>query len=370
MKLKNIIKLSLSAVLALGMSATLLTGCGGAEEEDKDFSYSGDIADNGYWKDITAKDYVPNLPKYSGMEMPKDVYEVSDEAVQAQIDTLTARFSKKEQITDRAVADGDTVNIDYVGSVDGVEFEGGSTGGGGQEVTIGQTPFIEGFLEQIVNHQPGETFDINVTFPDPYENSPDLAGKPAVFVITINYIVGEIIPPRITDDFVSENFSTTKNWSTAEEMEEGVRKELRGTAVRDYLYNYFTTEVEVTEIPEALLKREQDAMVHYHEEYAAANNMSLEDFLSSAVGVSSVDELIESSREANEATVHYSLVMQAIAEDADISVSEDEVKAYFLNLSGSEDYSTYEEQYGKPMLVQTVLQQKIIDKITEEADVK
>ena len=93
------------------------------------------------------------------------------------------------EVTDRAVKDGDTLNIDYVGTVDGVAFEGGSTDGKGTQVTIGVTSYIDDFLEQLIGHRPGETFDIEVTFPDPYENNPDLAGKDAVFTVTVNHIV-------------------------------------------------------------------------------------------------------------------------------------------------------------------------------------
>ena len=92
------------------------------------------------------------------------------------------------QVTDRAVEDGDTVNIDYVGTVDGVEFEGGNTNGQGTNVTAGGTDYIDDFLTQIIGHMPGETFDVNVTFPDPYTSNEELSGKDAVFKTTINYI--------------------------------------------------------------------------------------------------------------------------------------------------------------------------------------
>lgn len=123
--------------------------------------------------------------------------------MQSQIDKTLSSYTKTNQITDenRLIEDGDTVNIDYVGSVDGVEFEGGSTDGKGATVTIGVTNFIDGFLDQLIGHAPGENFDINVTFPDPYTNNTDLSGKDAVFNITINYIE-EKITPEFDDDFI------------------------------------------------------------------------------------------------------------------------------------------------------------------------
>ena len=91
-------------------------------------------------------------------------------------------------ITDRVVAKDDYVNIDFVGSVDGVPFDGGSTGGQGTIVQAGSTNYIDDFLDQIIGIKPGETVDVNVTFPDSYGEA-SLAGKKALFVTTVNYIV-------------------------------------------------------------------------------------------------------------------------------------------------------------------------------------
>lgn len=86
------------------------------------------------------------------------------------------------------VEDGDTVNIDYVGSVDGVEFEGGSTQGQGTDLVIGSGSYIDDFEEQLIGAHPGDEVDVYATFPDPYNNNPDLSGKEALFEVTINGI--------------------------------------------------------------------------------------------------------------------------------------------------------------------------------------
>jgi trigger factor len=90
--------------------------------------------------------------------------------------------------TDVAVADGDTVNIDYVGSVDGVEFSGGNTQGYGTDLVIGSGSYIDDFEEQLIGHYVGETVEVKVTFPDPYLNDESLSGKEAVFETVINGI--------------------------------------------------------------------------------------------------------------------------------------------------------------------------------------
>lgn len=100
-------------------------------------------------------------------------------------DTNSAGYSTDTSLT---VEDGDTVNIDYVGSVDGVEFEGGSTQGQGTDLVIGSGSYIDDFEEQLIGAHPGDEVNVYATFPDPYNNNPDLSGKEALFEVTINGI--------------------------------------------------------------------------------------------------------------------------------------------------------------------------------------
>ena len=100
-------------------------------------------------------------------------------------DNDSAGYSTDTSLT---VEDGDSVNIDYVGSVDGVEFEGGSTQGQGTDLVIGSGSYIDDFEEQLIGAHPGDEVDVYATFPDPYNNNPDLSGKEALFEVTINGI--------------------------------------------------------------------------------------------------------------------------------------------------------------------------------------
>lgn len=100
-------------------------------------------------------------------------------------DSDSAGYSTDASLT---VEDGDTVNIDYVGSVDGIEFEGGSTQGQGTDLVIGSGSYIDDFEEQLIGAHPGDEVDVYATFPDPYNNNPDLSGKEALFEVTINGI--------------------------------------------------------------------------------------------------------------------------------------------------------------------------------------
>ena len=208
----------LAAVLALGMTAAL-AGCGStasseataesaateetaassateetAEVDESaydylaDFSFSQAYDDNGYLKDVTALDYVTLPDDYADITIDADLGQVTDEDISNYIDqNVLSNYATDEKVTDRAAADGDTVNIDYVGSVDGVEFDGGNTQGNGADLTLGSHSYIDDFEDQIVGHMPGESFDVTVTFPEDYGNE-DLNGKEAVFKTTLNYI--------------------------------------------------------------------------------------------------------------------------------------------------------------------------------------
>lgn len=321
------------------------------------FSYSEDIDENGFWEGIRALDYV-EIFNYQSMTIPNDIHNISDGDLQAAINSLLEYYyPETKQIMDREVADGDRVNIDYVGSVDGVEFDGGSTGGSGTDVTAGSTGYIDDFLTQIIGHMPGETVNVEVTFPDVYENNPDLQGKDAVFVTTINYIVEY----DITDEFIEENLYDGYGWKTIGEMEEGEREGLQKTAVENYIREYMQSAVTVSGIPDTVAKYQENSLVFYFQEYAAYYDMTLEEFLQSYEGVSSKDELIEKYSADNLKNATYYLVIQAVAEDAGISASDEDMDNY---LPG---YSSYEEEYGLPYLKQYVLALKILDYIIDNA---
>jgi len=321
------------------------------------FSYSEGIDENGFFEGITALGYV-EIFDYKALTIPSDLHQISEDKLQAEIDNILTYYSTKEQVTNRAVVDGDTVNIDYVGSADGVEFDGGSTSGAGTDVTIGVTSYIDDFLEQLIGHMPGETFNVEVTFPDVYQNE-SLQGKDAVFVTTINYIV-ETEQPELTDDFVETNLTASYGWKTAAEMKEDISAELKETAIQPFISEYMTNEVTISSVPDKLTEYQEKAMLQYYRDGAEYYSMEFEEFIS-VMGVSSVDELIESNRDSYLQSAKYTLVAQAVAEDADISVSEDDMVGYF------NDYSQYEEKYGLPYLKQIVLFQKVISYIIDNA---
>lgn len=362
-KLKQIPLFLLATLLLL----TVFTGCNNTEKdpEDTTFSYSDSLDENGFWEGVNALDYV-TLFTYQPMVIPSDVHQITEDEVQEIVDAVMESYLEQNEITDRAVIDGDTVNIDFVGSVDGVEFSGGSTEGIGTDITIGVTNYIDDFLEQLIGHKPGETFNVEVTFPEDYGNE-ELNGKDAVFVTTINYIVEEV-SPELTDSFVAEKLFEDYGWTTIDEMKETIYTELQKEAITAYIEDYLYYQVTVQTPPDSIITYIENSMIAYFEEMAGYYGMEFDEFLSAYAGVATVEELKELYYEYTIEQGKYYLVIQAIAEDANISVEEADITAYFETYVGTSDYSTYQEEYGLPYLKQTVLMQKVVDYLTEHAE--
>lgn len=385
------LKMLVYLFLALTMSLSLLTGCvrlpnelapspeqtGSTETsetpaspvqtESKDYSdmpYSNGLDERGFWTGIRALDYVETL-NYIGISIPNNIHQISDETLQTEIQGIMANFTTPTKITDRAIVDGDTVNVDYDGSIDGVAFEGGSTNGMGADVTIGVTDYIDDFLEQLIGHSSGETINIEVTFPDDYGQD-NLNGKDAVFVTTINYIVGEVVQAELTDDFVAENLTSSYGWTTVQEMKDDMISELKRQSVEQFVVEYLTSQVAIKSVPDQLMKYQENVMLYYYQDYADYYGVDLSELLSNE-GLSSVDELIENYYDMNKNNATYYLVTQAVAEDAGISVSTAEVGEYFAESNGSSDYSAQEEQFGLPYIMHHVLCRKVLNYIIDNA---
>jgi len=333
------------------------------EENVPAFSYSDGIDENGFWDGLTALDYV-ELPEFLGIIVPKDTHVISDDAVQEQIDSILAHFAAHDHVSDRAVADGDTVNIDYVGSIDGVEFDGGSTEGAGIEVTIGVDQYIDDFLEQLIGHMPGETFDVNVTFPEDY-GVDELNGKDAVFVTTINDICVNITR-ELTDEFVAEFMSPYYDWTTVEEMRAGISADMQKNAIQAYISEFIVRDATVRSLPPQCIAYHENIIRNYYNDSAEYYEMDLESFLSEYFGVASIEEMIETSRANFEEAIAQSLIYQAIAEVSGITVSDDDIASFFM-LYNIDDYSMYVEQYGLPYFKQIIVSTLVLDHIAENA---
>ena len=353
--------------LAVAMAASL-TACGGSSDssassststsssssltvpEQVEIDYGMNLTEDGLWEGVAITDYV-TLPEYKNITIPSDEVTPTEEDLEYQRQSFVQDFGTVTQITDRAVEDGDQVNIDYVGSVDGVEFTGGNTGGNGTTVTAGSENYIDDFLTQIIGHMPGETINVEVTFPDDYNDSTDadgnpvvLAGKDAVFVTTINYIEGETIYPEFDDAFVSENLKEQYGWETAAQANEEIQQTLTDYNKSQYLQNYLLENSKVSEVPavvnETLLEQEVANLTNT----AAVNGLPVE-YLLMMYGYESLDSFRETFTTDAEDQIKLQLILQAIAEAEGLAVSDDDLKTEL-----GEEYDTAVETYGAPYL--------------------
>ena len=316
--------------------------------------YSEGLNEDGTIKDVRALDYV-TLCNYKNISVSRSEVELSDEDMQAQIDKLLKAHPDYDTDTSIKIKDGDTINLDYVGSIDGVEFQGGSTGGAGTLLTIGSHSYIDGFEDAIIGHNVGENFDIHVTFPEDYGKE-DLNGKEAVFNITINSVqkIGEF-----NDAFVKEYLSDVA--STKEEYIQYYKDTALDQNLKVYISDYIRNYSTVNDYPKDYLKTvkgqiKNTAVEQYESVKESLGTMTFEDY----VGQSKKE--YEASLTSNAMkTLDDNLKMQAICEDANLTVTEQDVKD-MLDLYGLDSayYSSYEAEYGKAYLYQTGMAYTVI----------
>jgi len=162
------------------------------------------------------------LGQYKGIEVDYMDTTVTDADVEARIQSVLASKTEQVAVTDRPCKASDTVNIDYLGKIDGVAFDRGAANG--VDLLLGSGNMIPGFEEGIIGHSAGESFVIDVTFPDPYQNNPDMSGKAATFDITIHSITANVLP-EFTDEFVTANSEFTNIADYTENLKASIQAE-------------------------------------------------------------------------------------------------------------------------------------------------
>jgi len=337
---------------------------GSSINQGLDLKYSEGLDEEGFFDGITAKELV-DMIDFDSIEVPNYVHEIPDERVDEGIDYVLSNFKTTSEVMDRDVVNGDTINIDFVGSVDGVEFDGGNTDGAGAEVTIGVTSYIDDFLEQLIGHKPGDVVNVEVTFPETYHEE-SLKGKDALFVTKINFI-SQTNKPELTDEFVSENLSELYKVETADELREDFRANYRDEDVKNFIYSYLVENMAVSSVPDSVILYQQMLTGNMVFEEAYASNLSIEEYLQTQSDYANLDEFMEDSKEIFHTKGKNALIIQAIAEELDIRVSRDEIANYFLEFRGSDDYSDLEEKFGIPYIKKGVLADFVLDALAEIA---
>ena len=233
-------------------------------------------------------------------------------------------------------------------------------------LTLGSGTFIDGFEDQIVGHMPGETFDVNVTFPDDYQAT-NLAGKDAVFATTLNYI-NEDVTPDLTDDWVSSNLAESMGMNNVAELKTFVSNSLLFNQEANELYGqlYDAAEVNTDTLPEDVQQYFTNTVLYQPYLYAQMRGVSLETMLSQA-GYSSVDEYLENSESSKQSMIKQILIMQALAEKNNIVCDTDILNAEFSRYFGSTDMTSYVNAYGenyvKTNILHDIVMQNQIDNV-------
>lgn len=356
-----------SSAASSSSSSSAAAASGSAAPAAQTLDYSRGLTDAGRYDGIRALDYVTLPEGYTELKPGAEYNTVPEEDLQAAVDRYMAQFSgEAAQITDRAVESGDLVNIDYVGSIDGVEFSGGSTGGAGADYTAGSQELIDDFLSQIIGVMPGETVDVNVTFPDPYPNNTDMSGKDALFVTTVNYIHGEAVTPELTDEFVQEYLTATFGYADAAALKAALSADLLEQQQYNYVLDWLYENSAFQEVPQTLVEDQMALLVAEIENNAQRAGVDMETMLAQ-YGAESLEQLEEMVSPSFENFIRQNLMCQAVAEEQGIEVSEADMIRYFSEELGTDDYGTYTARYGMGYVCQLIQMDLVAELMMESA---
>ncbi|MBQ8374533.1 MAG: trigger factor [Clostridia bacterium] len=316
------------------------------EKESKKYTFVGDpdvSLDKFEENLISIIAIVPVKPEakissYTGMKIQQFAYTVSDADLQAEIDKLLDRNARKVEITDRAAQNGDIVNIDFVGTVDGVKFDGGEAEG--YDLTLGSGSFIPGFEEQVVGMNIGESKDVNVTFPENYQAA-ELKGKAAVFAVKLNGITAKELP-ELTDEFIKDATGDESVEAYKQKTTERLQANLdrrANDATENSILEAIAANTEV-EIPQAMIEREIDSLVQKFEYQLMYQGLKLADYLD-FLKVTEADFRANYAEQATK-NVKSQLIISHIIEAEKIEATEEEVDAKIAEQAASVEKSAEE----------------------------
>ena len=264
------------------------------------------------------------LGEYKNLGIAKEVAEVTDDDVNAEIERARERASRYIEISDRPAKLDDQVNIDYAGYDGDNQFDGGTAKG--HDLVLGSGTFIPGFEEQLVGANVGDELDVNVTFPEQY-HAPELAGKPVVFKVKVNSICEKDVP-ALDDDFVTEVSETANN---VEEYKAEVRAKLEkaaedraDTVFENAVIEKIDENAEI-DIPEAMVEDQIDNMMRDMEMRMMYQGMKLDDYLKYS-GMTR-EKMRENYKKPAEERVRTQLVLDAVRKAENIEATDEEIEA-------------------------------------------
>ena len=313
-----------SAAATEAAAAATTAAAAAAQEEEQAWKKD----DTSYLSGITASDYVelPDDYKHQSVEVAKPD-DPTDEEVEQRIQAVLQSNGALEEV-DRKVEEGDTVNIDYVGKIDGEEFAGGS---GSYDLLIGSGAFIEGFEDGLIGAKKGETLDLNLKFPDDYP-AEDVAGKDVVFTVTVN----KISEYALSDDFV-KSLNLTNDFGQAVTDVDTFREYIRSNMIEEnegtYTWlikheidnNLLETVTFKQDIPASMLESYYFQYQNYLSNAASSNYMDLATFMQKQYGATA-DNYDTMIRDFAKQGAQLGLIYQAIADERELNPTEEEIR--------------------------------------------
>lgn len=325
-----------AVVLALALSMSLMTGCGDNKKSDIKNTTQATSSDAEAGEDID--DYVDRyaqnveLGNYKGIEYEKTSVEVTDDEVQSKVDAFVDGLATYDKDTTSEAKNGDTVNIDFVGTVDGEEFDGGNTNGSGYDLVLGSGSFIDGFEDQIVGHKAGDTFVVKVTFPENYGKD-NLNGKDAEFKTTLNYIKIDK-PATYNDELVANN----TDYKTTKEYEESVRNDLKDSkeatalaaAQNDVMVNVIKN-CTINNLSKEDVQANADKIISSLKSQAENYGVDYATYIYYYYGYDDEDSFADYVYQVCEESEKEKMVVCAVAKAEGITVTDDETDTYIAN---------------------------------------
>lgn len=327
--------------------------------------YGAYLNEDGTLKGITPLDYIEPLD-YKNITVASADVEYTEEDMNADIDSLLSQHKVANTDPALTAANGDTLNIDYVGTVDGVEFEGGSTGGAGTDLTLGSGSYVDDFEEQLIGSHPGDSVTVEVTFPEDY-SSEDLQGKDAVFEVTVNSIQ---ITPEFTDAFVAENFSNIA--TTVDGYKEYLKTTNELSNLQTYLVNYISENAVANSVDDGYLKYLKGIGKYEQESYYNSYNQTMMAYTGAPV-YNSFSEYTGMSNSEFEAYLEeecltraaVDMTYQYIFQDAGLTLEDGDYETKAEQLG-----TTAFDTYGRKYIMQMTLQDKVISHLMENVTVQ
>ena len=364
-----------AGALAVGMAGCGKSASSGASSEStsldlgsaadydyQNFTYSDGLDENGYWTGVKALDVVTLPEDYAAIPLKKADIEPTEDEVQSQIDSLLDQHATTAEVTDRAAANGDTVTIDYSGTVDGVAFTGGTYSG--YSLKLGSGTFIDGFEDQIVGHNVGDTFDVKVTFPEGYSDSTDaegntlvLSGKEAVFSVTLNGI-NEEVQPELTDAWVDETLGTSNDLHSVEALRAFYQQQLYQTNLQTAVMDYLLQNSTFGDIPKSVLDYQVTQCLNYYYTMGGHYGYELDAFVQ-MMGYDNADAMLAALADNIESYAKEALVYQAVAEAMELAPTQEQIDAY----------STYTDTYGANYCTMVAMMDTVTEALTTGAKV-